>query len=268
MYTEEYIRENVNEVKWDRVSYYIKLSESFIREYENRVDWRGISQSQELSESFIKEFKNKINWSSISFNQKLSESFIREFKDKLDWLGISFSQKLSESFIKEFQNRIYWNYISLHRKLSESFIKEFQNKVDWYVISSNQKLSKSFIEEFKDKINIDIQLKTHHQTLTYQQKLGIAKDYARKYDLKCNSRYLYAYRCHNKFNHGMYSRTISYDNKGVYKDWHCNLDCTCQNSFGLGIFPMGNIKVRIKIKDIGCWAKNTNKLRVWAFEII
>ena len=268
MYTEEYIRENTDEISWVAVSYYSKLSESFIKEFKDKVDWAQISISQKLTESFIKEFQNRVDWFYISNNQKLSENFIREFKNKVVWKNISYYQKLSELFIQEFENRVNWAEISCSQKLSENFIRKFQNNVEWSYISGSQKLSKSFIKEFKSKINVALQLKSHHNILSYQQKLVIARQYAEKHGLECNCKYLYAYRYHDNFNKGMYNKVISYDYKGEYTDWHCDLNPKVKNSFGLGIFQEGNVRVRIKIKDIGCWPNNTNKLRVWAFKII
>jgi hypothetical protein len=42
-----------------------------------------------------------------------------------------------------------------------------------------------------------------------------------------------------------------------------------ENSFGLGIWPKGNTKVKIKIEDWGVAVnKNDGKARVWGFEIV
>ena len=289
--SEDFIREFSEKLDWENISCKQELSESFICEFKNNVNWGCISQNQKLSESFIIEFKDKVNWNYISQSQKLSEPFIIEFKDKVNWNYISKYQKLVESFIREFKGKVNWYYISQYQKLSESFIGEFQDKIDWYCISVNQKLSEffikkfqnkvrwncisctqpmslNFIKEFKNKINIEAQLKNHHNKLSYKQKLEIAKGYAKKYNLKHNSRYLYAYREHDRFDRGLHNKTMRYTQKSMYSDWRCDLNAERGCSFGLGIFPTGNVKVRIKIKDIGCWPKNTSKLRVWAFEII
>jgi len=42
-----------------------------------------------------------------------------------------------------------------------------------------------------------------------------------------------------------------------------------KNSFGLGIFPTGNTKVKIKFEDWGvCVEREDGKCRVWGFEIV
>ena len=51
----KFIKTN-NNVDWDYISYYYKLSENFIREFEDKIDWISISDYQILSENFIREF--------------------------------------------------------------------------------------------------------------------------------------------------------------------------------------------------------------------
>jgi hypothetical protein len=42
-----------------------------------------------------------------------------------------------------------------------------------------------------------------------------------------------------------------------------------KNSFGLGIFPKGNTKVKVSIKDWGVSVdREDGKARVWGFEVI
>ena len=265
---EEYIRKNPDKVNWINISYHKKLSEDFIREFQDKVDWSNISINQKLSENFIREFQDKVDWYYIIQHQTLSEPFIREFKDKINWDNISFDQTLSENFIRDFQNKISWFIVSQYQQLSEDFIREFQAKVDWSNISYAQKLSKEFIKEFREYVNEHIQFKTHHHMLNLQGKQELVKNYCEKYNLTYDDKYLYAYRDHNINGSGMFNKTIKYEKNKYYKDWRCNLNPKDPNSFGFGIFPRGNIKVKVKIKDIGCWVDDSNKLRVWGFEII
>jgi hypothetical protein len=218
----------------------------------------------------IKEFQDQVNWYSISYSQKLSEEFIREFKDKVNWYSISESQKLSEEFIREFKDKVNWDYISGYQKLSEEFIREFSDKVDWNYISCYQKLSEAFIEEFKNKINIDVQLNSHHVKKTLEQKRKEVQEYAEKYDLKYDDKYLYAYRDHDCWGRGAWNKTISYKSGIYYQDWHCDLNPDNENSFGLGIWPEGNTPVKIKIQDWGTIVNHDakGKARVCGFQII
>ena len=218
-----------------------------VEEFKDKVCWDYISSYQKLPLSFIREFKDKVNWHKISTYQKLSEQFIREFKDEVDWCEISYSQKLSENFIRKFKNEVIWLYISKYQKLSEEFIREFKDKANWTLYK---------------KVN---------KTLTYQEKLKEAKAYAKKYDLKVNSKYLHAYREHNFNSSGMFKKTIIYKKGQYYRDWHLDMRKEEQNSFGLGIFPEGNTSVRVKISDWGVEVAddgNRGKARVWGFEVI
>ena len=67
----------------------------------------------------------------------------------------------------------------------------------------------------------------------------------------------------------MYNKTISYKKNKYYKDWHLDMRKNEKNSFGLGIFPEGNTKVKVLIKDWGVSVnRNDGKARVWGFEIV
>ena len=241
-----------------------------VEEFQDEVNWFCISSSQKLSESFIREFKDKVDWDRISYSQKLSENFIREFKDKVEWENISSSQKLSENFIREFKDKVEWDYISYSQKLSESFIREFKDEVNWECISKYQKLSESFIREFKDKIDKNL-YKAVNRKISYQQKLKEVKEYCEKYNLEFDykNRCFYAYREHDMHNRGIFNKTISYKKNKYYKDWHLDMRKNKENSFGLGIFPKGNTKVKVLIKDWGVSVnRKDGKARVWGFEIV
>ena len=246
-----------------------------IKEYKDldaqeKVNWDSVSANQKLSEDFIREFKNKVHWAYISIHQTLSESFIREFEDKVNWKYISLSQKLSESFIREFQDKLNWNYISSNHRLSESFIREFKYKVDWYYISYNQTLSENFIREFKDKININIQLKNHHDSRTVEQKRLEMTDYAKQWNLKFENDVLHAFREHDKYGRGAYNSSMSYKPGEYHRDWRCDLNPENHSSFGLGIWPKGNTPVEVKLEDWGVVVKGDKKgkARVWGFSTI
>ena len=104
--------------------------------------------------------------------------------------------------------------------------------------------------------------------MTLQEKQEIVKDYCKKYKLDYNIEYLYAFRNHNMNGSGLWNNSIYYEKNKYYRDWRCDLNPDEMNSFGYGIFPKGNTKVKVKIEDIGCWVNDSKKLRVWGFEII
>jgi hypothetical protein len=268
--TEEVIEEFKDVTNWCYFCFNAKLSENFIREFKDEIDWFMVSRWQRLSEDFIREFQNKVYWGEIFDYQKLSENFIREFQNKVDWGYISMFQQLSENFIREFQNKINWGCISANQQLSENFIREFKNKVDWGYISKYQKLSENFIKEFEDKINKEIQYAIHHDKRTEEEKIEEIKNYVKLWNLEFDGEYLYAYRNHDQWGRGYYNKTIFYEKGKYYRDWRCDLNPKNNNSFGFGVWPVGKIKIKIKVDDWGVIVeqKERNKARVWGFEII
>jgi hypothetical protein len=68
----------------------------------------------------------------------------------------------------------------------------------------------------------------------------------------------------------MFKKTIRYKKGIYYRDWHCDMNSSNKNSFGLGIWPEGNTPIKIKVDDWGCrvTTDRNGKARVWAFEII
>jgi hypothetical protein len=255
--SEDFIREFKDNIHWSYISAYQKLSEEFIREFKDDVDWYYISTHQKLSEDFIREFKNRVDWCYISGYQKLSEDFIREFRYNVDWCCIFMFQKLSEDFIREFKNKANWHNVSSYQELSEDFIREFRHNVNWNRISKCQKLSKKFIREFSLSIIKDKR--------TIEDKRNEMMDYANKHNLKFENDTLFAFREHDKWNRGVYNKTIYYDEPGYYKDWHCDLNPKNENSFGLGIFPQGNTPVSVSVEDWGVVVNDSKKARVLAF---
>ena len=146
-------------------------------------------------------------------------------------------------------------------------IREFQGKVYWYYISYYQVLSRKFREEFKDKIDNIYEEINEPKTIT--QKTKECEEYAKKHNLKITKKYLYAFRNHDEYGRGVFSKVISYKKGQYYRDWHCDMRRDKENSFGLGIWPKGNTKVKVKIEDWGvAVGRDDGKARVWGFEII
>jgi len=268
-FSEDFIREFEHKVNWSYISEYQKLSENFIIDFQDEVDWARISYHQRLSEDFIREFQDEVTWHNIGIRQKLSEDFIREFKDKFDWSYISKTQKLSEDFIREFRDKVDWHYISKHQKLSEDFIREFQDRVDWNEINVHQILSKKFLKEFSDRLDIELYNQIH-QKKTREQKIKEMKEYAQKWNLKFDGKYLYAFRKHSIHGRGSFNGGF-YEKGKYYRDWKCDMREDVYNSFGFGIRLEGNTLVKVSVKD--CWGvaikdDSDGKARVWGFTVL
>ena len=152
----------------------------------------------------------------------------------------------------------------------DCLIKEFKDKVRWYCISKYQKLSEPFIREFKDKLYIK-EYKKINRKIPYSQKLKEVKNYCEKQDLEFDykNKCFYAFRNHDQVGRGMYNKAIFYKKGKYYRDWKLDMRKNIENSFGLGIFPKGNTKVKVLIKDWGVKVnREDGKCRVWGFEIV
>ena len=116
---------------------------------------------------------------------------------------------------------------------------------------------------------MDIKIyKKIHIKKTLMQKRKEVKEYAEKHNLKYDNEYLYAFREHDKNGKGIFNKTIIYEKNKYYRDWHCDMRKDEEDSFGLGIFPKGNTKVKIKIEDWGVeTSRDDGKARVWGFII-
>ena len=217
----------------------------------------------------VDEFSDKVDWYCISSNQKLSESFIGKFSDKINWDYISMYQKLSLEFLAKYSGKINWYCISSNQKLSLSFIAKFSDKIYWDKISIYQKLSMKFIGKYKDKLLPDVKVyqKVHHRSIN--DKVKEIEAYSDKWGLRFDGKFLYAFREHDKNGCGMFNKIIVYEKGKYYRDWHLDLNKDNKNSFGLGIFPKGNVRVRVKVEDWGIEVnRDDGKARVMGFEII
>lgn len=66
-----------DELVWNFISHYKKLSEDFIDKHKEQVNWHNISAYQKLSEAFIIKYIDKINFRALTDNKQiiLTEEF-------------------------------------------------------------------------------------------------------------------------------------------------------------------------------------------------
>jgi hypothetical protein len=96
-----------------------------------------------------------------------------------------------------------------------------------------------------------------------------ARIYAKKHYLKIKGGLLLAYRNHDKFGRGAYKKTLFYQRGKLYRDWHCDPRAEVKNSFGFGIWPKGDIKVAVPLKDfVVVVNRDDGKARVLAFRVV
>ena len=100
------------------------LPENFIEKHSDEIDWENISSYQKLSQKFIGKHADNVDWLEICIYQKLSEGFIEKYADKVNWICISIYQKLSENFIRKYKNELNLHDIARHQVISLKFAKE------------------------------------------------------------------------------------------------------------------------------------------------
>ena len=243
-----------------------KIIEKII--YKN--SWSNICINQKLSEKFIERHFDKLNINDICICQNLSEKFIDKYFDKLDLNLICIYQKLSIKFIEKYFNKLDIEYICINQNLSEKFIEKYFDKLDIYYISRYQNLSVKFVEKYFNKVYWEAYNEVNRK-IPYQQKIKEIKEYCKKYNLKFDeeNKCFYAYREHDQYGRGIFNKTIFYKKGKYYRDYHLDMRKDKENSFGLGIFPSGNTKVKVLIEDWGLKIdRDGGKCRVWGFEII
>lgn len=209
--SEEFIKENEDQVNWKLISGHQKLSEGFIRKYRNRLFWDEVVKSQLLSEEFIetyadpkkwqpidsqalskkqqktvekegKAFDLKEYWKLVSQKQQLangkglSPAFIEKHQDQLNWTELSRCQYLPMPLIHRHANQVDWLLVTRHQMLSERFIEKYSNDVEWETITFHQSLSERFINRHQAKMSfISAQDKRSEEFLyTHFDKLDAA----------------------------------------------------------------------------------------------
>lgn len=202
------------------------------------------------------------SWLYIVQFKQLSEKFIEKHADKIDWHYVSRYQQLSESFIERRANKVNWHLISRYQQLSEAFIEKHANKVNWYYIAQYQQLSPEFARKHNLVIYID--------NRSVEDRRAEMATYAKKWDLRFEDDTLYAYRNHDQQNRGSFNHLIHYNELKRYEDWHCDMNPENENSFGLGIWPEGNVQVSVHLDDWGTIVTNDGygKCRVKAFTLL
>ena len=152
--TKEIIWEFKDKWNWKDLTRRIDWTEDELLRIEDEIDWNEVVRYQKLSSEFLDELiqRNKITtlegWTRVSLQPELKLWFIEKYADKLNWFYI-LEKKLPEKFIEKYCNRFDyndWSNVSRYQTLSEDFIERHKKEVNWEYISNSQKLSESIIE--------------------------------------------------------------------------------------------------------------------------
>jgi hypothetical protein len=160
-----YIKEPAS-LYWQFLSRYAVLSEDFIRENANDIDWGSIAQFQKLSESFIREFKDKLLWWDVVEHIKLSEDFIDEFMYDYDFQYAIFNFKqIDEAFVLKHIDNI--DHDLLLSKNQECF------DINSFSIETQKKLIDNLIIDliYKFKETLNEEVISHYVVTEYMREV-------------------------------------------------------------------------------------------------
>ncbi|MGE6368186.1 hypothetical protein ACQKDD_03500 [Planococcus kocurii] len=174
--SENFIKENLDQVNWQLISRYQELSESFIQKYRSRLFWEDIIKAQKLSERFIENYGTKKKWQPINVEQlskkqqKLVEKEGKPFDAGDYWKFVSMKQQLANSkglspaFMERHQNKLAWHELSRYQYLPMPLIHRHANQVDWLLVTRHQVLSERFIEKYSNDVE--------WETISFHQRLS------------------------------------------------------------------------------------------------
>ena len=134
------------------------ISENFIRRHKNELPWETICSYQKLTEPFMEEMSDFLSWPDVSARQKLSEPFIRKHINQLSLEDLCLCQVLPERLIEDFAYKLTpdcWSAISYHQTMSEDFMARHKKDIDWKCVSMYGSLTMSFIRRFWDLLDHD-----------------------------------------------------------------------------------------------------------------
>ena len=163
--SEQFIKENLDQVNWKQISGHQELSEGFIEKFADKKKWRPIAK-EELSKKQQKTFEKESRpfdaveyWKLVSMKQQLANSkglspaFIEKHQDKLAWAELCRYQYLPMPLIHRHARQVDWTLVTRHQVLSERFIEKYSNDVEWETITFHQSLSERFITRHQAKMS-------------------------------------------------------------------------------------------------------------------
>lgn len=174
--SEQFIKENLDQVNWKLISRFQTLSEGFIRKYRGRLFWNDIIQAQKLSETFIETYADKKKWIPIDLDelskkqQKTAEKEGEPFDEAEYWRLVSTKQQLANSkglspaFIEKHQHKLSWPELCRYQYLPMPLIHRHARQIDWTLVTRHQILSERFIEKYSN--DVEWETITFHQSLS------------------------------------------------------------------------------------------------------
>lgn len=175
------------EIDWDKVWKYQKLTKPFLIKYRSRINFAALSYNPYLTPDIIKEFGDDfvdspyyINLHRILKNPKNSPNTIAallsidtysincileryRFSDQImnhlevERYGrkrciLSQYHKLSHSFITKHKDALDWNLICRYQQLSLLFIQQHESLIQWKDLAYNKHLTYDIVMKYRSKL--------------------------------------------------------------------------------------------------------------------
>ena len=144
---------------WDLVSKYTKLSSNFIDKYSDYVDWstvckKGYVDDYIFDKYFIELYTNELfvilfNNPFATFNCSILEKYVDYFDEAIFGV-ISTYSNLTEDFIIKYSDKLNWASLSMWQYLSENIVSRYFSKIDFNLMnySVGCKLSSEYISKY------------------------------------------------------------------------------------------------------------------------
>ena len=163
--TEEYMEEHLDELNWDEVCLYQKLSVDFIKKHIKHIDFNKLSVNPFITFEILDTFSNKISWASISINGKgLSESMMYNYRNKLEWTLVLNHQQLALKFLiimsevmrksRAKASKGFWRAVSRFQQVDATYVNAYKRYIDFTELSKNPYLTDDIIIKFLDRLDI------------------------------------------------------------------------------------------------------------------
>jgi len=236
--------------------------------------------SRDWEEQFIKNVTHYWLW--VVKHHTFSKAFIDRYQLHLEWGHILIHQKLHKNVIKKYFEKIIYQLVILkYQKLDENFIEYLliqlqssylYNEFLYNNVLKYHKVSKKFIDKYKLTIPETCWL---YKTPTFIESY-IRKNTNYEIHKDTGGKFIIAYKGILRDRYSLYTYQYRYFQYHTYTS-HCDCNIDNENSFGLSAWTENEardycsdlvVRVKIYIKDIGCFVHNNNKIRCRKFTVL
>lgn len=172
-FSEEFMEEFSDYMKWDKISKYQLMSPAFMQKHIAELDSRNFTEYQNLSESFMEENSEFIYWPSVPTAQKDASlgfiaSHVGEGK-QTTWEEVLDTKTPSEDDLRRLATIIDWSLVCENVSMSIEFMEEMIDYLVWDKVVENQELTSEFLDAHDAQL--DWNLVSKYQTCMTDQQM-------------------------------------------------------------------------------------------------